>query len=71
MIDDGKCEINVTVVNVQKINCKLKGSVNMNLQDGQTVKLTKFLYVPQAVKKLLSVSMIVSKGAQMGETQDK
>ena len=50
---------------------KLKFSVDMKLQDGQTVKLTKVLYVPQAVKNILSVSMIVSKGATMGATQDK
>ena len=35
------------------------------------MKLTKFLYVPQAVKKLLRISTLISKGATMGDTQDK
>ena len=29
---------------------RAKGYVNIKLQDGQTVKLTKILYVPEAVK---------------------
>ena len=66
-----KCDINVMVVNGQNMKFDIKGYVNMKLQYGKTVKLTKFLYVPQAVKNLLSVSMIVSKGAKMGDTQDK
>ena len=43
------------------MKCELKGSVNMKLQGGQTVKLTKVLYLPQAVKNLLGVSRRVSK----------
>ena len=39
--DVKKCEINVTVGNGQKMKCELKGSVNMKLKDGQTVKLTR------------------------------
>ena len=66
-----KCNIDVTVGNGQKMKCELKGSVNMKLQDGQTVKLNKVLYVPQAVKTLLSVSKLVSKDAKMGTTQGK
>ena len=53
------------------MKCDIKGSVNMNIQDGQTVKLNEVLYVPQSVKNLLSVSRLVSKGATMGSTQDK
>ena len=53
------------------MRCKPKVSVNMKFQDGQTVKLTKILYVPQAVKKLLSLSRLVSKGATMWVTKDK
>ena len=53
------------------MKCKLKGFVNMKLQVGQTVKLTKVLYVPQSVKNFLRVSRFVSKGATMGDTQDK
>ena len=68
MTDVEKCEINVTVGNGQKMKCGLKGSVNMKLQDAQTVKLTEVLYVPQAVKNLLRISSIVSKGATMGGT---
>ena len=57
--------------NGQKMKCDLKGSVNMNLQYGQTVKLTIVLYMPQAVKNLWSASRLVSKGATMGATKDK
>ena len=35
------------------------------------LKLTKVLYIPKAVKKKNWVSMLVSKGATMGATQDK
>ena len=69
--DVENCEINVTVVNGQNIKCELKGYVNIKFQDGKTVKLTKVLYVTQAVKNLLIVSRVVSKGANMGATQDK
>ena len=43
----------------------------MKLQDGQTVKLTKVLYVPKAVKNILSVSRLVSKSFTIGATQCK
>ena len=43
-------DINVMVGNGQKMKYELKCSVNMKLQDGQTVKLTKVLYVPQSGK---------------------
>ena len=43
----------------------------MKLQGGETVNLTEFLYVPQAVKSILSVTMIVSKEATMRATKDK
>ena len=66
-----KWEINFTMGNGQKMKCNLKGSVNMKLQDGQMAKLTKVLYVPQAVKNLLTVSQLVSKGATIGATKDK
>ena len=71
MTDVKKCDINVTVVNGQKMKYELKGSVNMKIQDGQTVKLTEVLYVPQAVKNILSVSRLVYKGATMRFTQGK
>ena len=71
MTEVEKCDINLSVGNGQKMNFKLRSSVNMKLQDGQTVKLTKDLYVPQAVKNILSVSRLVSKGETMGGTQDK
>ena len=47
MRDAEKGEINVTVGNGQNMKCELKGSVNINIQEGGTVKLTKILYVPQ------------------------
>ena len=45
--------------------------VNMKMQGVETVKLAKVLYVPQTVKKMLSVSRLVLKGATTGATQDK
>ena len=57
--------------NDQKMNCELKVSVNMKLQDGKMVNLTEVFYMPQAVKNILSVSRIISKGAMMGATQHK
>ena len=71
MKDVEKCDINVTVGNGQKMKCELKVSVNMNLQDGQTVKLTKVMYATQSVRNLLSASRLISKGAAMGANQDK
>ena len=59
------------VGNGQNMKCELKGSVNMKLQNGKTVKLNEVLYIPQDVKNLLSISILVSKGATMGSTQDK
>ena len=50
---------------------ELKSSVNMNLKDGQTANLTKVLYVPKAVKNILSISRLISKGITMGATQDR
>ena len=70
MTDVEKYEINVTVGNDQKMKCDLKVSVNMKLKDGQKMKLTEVLYVPQAVKNLLRVSRLLSKGATIGATQD-
>ena len=43
MTDVEKCEIGVTVGNNQKMKCEIKVSVNMNLQDSETVKLTEVL----------------------------
>ena len=43
----------------------------MKLWDVKMAKLTKVLYMPQAVKKLLSISRLASKGATMGATQNK
>ena len=71
MTDVKKCDINVTVGNIHNMKCELKGSVNMKIKYGQTVKLTEVLYVPQAVKNLLSVPMLFSKGATVGDTQEK
>ena len=71
MIDVKKCEINITVENGHKMKCELKVSLKMKMQYGQTVKLTKVLYVPQAVKNILRVLRLVSKGATIGATQDK
>ena len=43
----------------------------MKLQYGETVKLPEVLYVPQDLKKLLSITRIISNGATMRSTQDK
>ena len=43
----------------------------MKMQGKESVNLTKVLYIPQAFKNLLSVSMLVSKGDTMGATKDK
>ena len=66
-----KCEINVTVGNVQKIKFKIKGSVNIKLQYRQKLKLTEVLYVSQSAKNLLGVSRLGSEGATMRATQEK
>ena len=50
MTEVEKCDNNVMVGYGQKTKCELKGYVNIKLQDEQTVKLTKILYVPEAVK---------------------
>ena len=57
----GEFKIDVTVRNVQKMNCELKGTVNMKLQGRKTSKLNDVLYVPQAVKNLLRILSLVSK----------
>ena len=66
-----KCEIYVTVRNGQKMKYELKCTLNMKLHGGETVKFPKVLYIPQAVKNILSVSMIAYKGDTMGATQEK
>ena len=43
MTDVKKCKTDVTVGNGQKMKCDIKGYVNMYLQDGKMVKLTKVL----------------------------
>ena len=53
------------------MKCDLKGSVNMKFQYGKTMNITKVLYVPHALKNLLSVSRLMPKGATMVDTQDK
>ena len=40
------------------------------MQGGETVKLNEVLYVPQALKNILSVSRLVSKVSKMGSTKD-
>ena len=50
---------------------ELKGSVNMNLKRGETVKLKKSPYVPQSVNNILIVSRLALKGATKGDTQEK
>ena len=50
-----KFEIYVTVGNSQKMKFNIKGSVNINLKGGETVNLTKVLYVPQAFNNILSI----------------
>ena len=64
MIDVKKYEINVTVVNGQKMKCELKGSVNMKLQDGKMVKLTEVLYVPKYVKHFLDYQGLSQRAPQ-------
>ena len=66
-----KCKINVTVRNSQKTKCKLNGLVNTKMKQEETVKLTKVLYAPQTVNNCLIFPMLVSKGAMMGDTQEK
>ena len=50
-----KYEINVTVVNSQKMKCELKGLVNMNMQGGGIVNFIKVLYITQAIKNFFRV----------------
>ena len=71
MTEVEKYNSNVTVGNGQTMKYMLKVSVNMKLQDGQTVKVTQVLYVPQAVKNILSLSRLVSKGTKMGPLRTK
>ena len=49
----------------------LKVPVNMKVQGGETVELTDILYIPRAVKNILIVLRLVSKGATMWPTKDK
>ena len=71
IIDVEKFEINVAVGNGPNIKWDLKGSVNMKMQGVETLNLAKVIYIPQAVKNLLSIARLVSKGSMMGDTQDK
>ena len=71
MTDVEEWDINVTVGNGKKSNHELKVSVKMKIQDGQTVKLTEVLYMPQAVRILLRVSRLVLKSPTTGAIQDK
>ena len=66
MTDIEKCEINVIMGNGQKMKCGLKGSVNKKLKVGETVKLTRFIYITQAVKNILSISRLISKEPRWG-----
>ena len=70
MKDVEKYEINVIVGNGQKIKCKLKGSVKKNLGRTNSEALPNSCTYHKQLKKL-SVSRLVSKGAMMGDTQDK
>ena len=54
-------KIDVTVVNDQKMECELKGTVNMKLKGGKMIKLTDVLFLPQASKNVLIVSSLVKK----------
>ena len=65
------CNIDVTVGNGQKMKCELKVTVNIKLKGGEKVNLDNILYVNQDVKNLLSVSRLVTKVCNMGDTQDK
>ena len=53
------------------MKCELKGTLDMKLQGGGTVKLNDVLYVSQAAKNLLILSRLASKGATMGATKYK
>ena len=64
-------KIYVTVRTGQKMKCELKGTVNMNIKGGEMVNLTEVLYVPQAVKNLLSVSRLAPKRFMIGAIKDK
>ena len=66
-----ECNIDVTVVNGQKMKCDIKGKVHMKLQGGETLKFNDVLYVPQEVKNIISMSRLVLKGATMWATKDK
>ena len=43
----------------------------MKMQGVETLNLAKVIYIPQAVKNLLSIARLVSKLSMMGDTQDK
>ena len=61
----------MTVRNVQNMKYTLKGTVNMKLQVGETVKLNEVPHVPQVVNSILIVSRLISKGTTVGDTKDK
>ena len=66
-----ECKIDVTVGNDQKMKCELKVTANIKLQVGETFKFTEVLYVPQAVKNILSILRFVSNVSTTGDTKDK
>ena len=61
----------MTVGNGQNMKYELKGTVNMKLKGVENMKLTEVLYVPQPVKNMLSISIIVSKGSTMRANKEK
>ena len=53
------------------MKCELKVTVNRKLKGGEKVNRDNILYVNQDVKNFLSVSRLVTKVCNMGDTQDK
>ena len=53
------------------MKCDLNGIVNKKLQGRETTRFTEVLYVPQAVKNILSILRILSKVAIIGATKYK
>ena len=43
----------------------------MKLKGVETFKLNEILYVPQAVKNIMSILRLISKGSTMRATKDK
>ena len=56
----------MTVRNVQNMKCELNGTVNMMLQNGETVKLNEVLYLPEALKNLPRILAVVEKDLLWG-----